>query len=1641
MTDCIQDEAIEGALGDYLYAWKNGQQILIGSRQQEGALPDDSVVVTTSFVFMSKDDGRQQRRPTTWNDLRALLAEGWVVGTDKKPGVKAWYPKTGRSIRRQLQDIYVFCEPRPTGSGDSIRIGSISNNAGAIAVGRGARATVINQVVQGLGYLQTQHEASVRNFLDYYVGTSDSPEPFGGREPNLAAYTRWLDDPTAPPYALLTAPAGMGKSAVLAHWVAQLQQRRDIAVVYFPISERFETNAKSVVFSALYARVAHLLGVQPTRLFSAEEYRGAFQDYLTHPLPDGRRLLVVLDGLDEASGWEVGAGLFPTQAPSHLKVMVAAREIAGDLDWAARLGWRVPAEAAVFGLRGLSRAELEEVFLSMGDPLSGLRANFDIVEKLHELTDHGDPLMIRLYVDALRRDKDSAPDFRPEDLLKLQPGLGRFFEYWFAQQENLWRANGDYIDRQAVDTLLHARAMAHGPLTADDLDALAHDTFHGTSGARRVANALRRFLVGSGARGSGYSFSHPRLTQHFREQLANRERKDWVTRYQEYGASTLRELESGVTQPGSASEYIIRNYRLHLEAQPGSPASLSALMSRGWLMAWRALEGTEEGFLDDVQAAVERAATAGPAWLGQVIRGTLCFSSVASLTVRLEPKLIAFAIAHAVIDSRVGMAFARANLQVDNRVESLLVIAETNDEALARVARYEAMSTIWRMEKNDKWRTLLLRMVVGRLSTPTVELLGEALAIARETEDHDERAKVLVAVVKRTPSDALALFEETMSIARGIVDVGAYSTALREIALCLPVRADTLWRALSNMARGIPYGSIRADVLTVMSDTRQGPERNELLDEALSIARELEDDEQKIVAYCSIAERSPDAKKRTLLSEALNLADQIQSENSRANALAAVAKALTDGVSDLRPNVLYEARELKSEAAITKVYSAVAKQLSASAPDVLAILIKASRFGEAYGDNLNTVKTVADQLVLGAEGWWVEALTAVRNVRFGDQRAELLCQLAVHTPPTEAKKAIGEALTTARDIRDPRERAESLCKIATKLPSDEAKSVFSEALSAARLIGDERDLWRALEELIPRVPVDLLGALLEMVSRLRGHMGHPWLLFAIADRFPREQAFPIACEAWVSAQGIGDDAERMIAFSTIARYSSTEKQSILVNGVMMQVGGLRHEWDRASVLCGVLGSPLLTTTAIRAQALTIAREMQDEQPRASVLHAVVRCAPLTETDIWTRSLTMAREFGDNRERIEALTAMIARLPENANELLALMLATARRSEDERLLAEALKNIVELLPQAVPELLAEILQAVRGFRGEAFRVEVLGAIAGRISPNSPELMAAALQIARETRSELGRAESLSIVAAHCPDDQLALVEEALDLACAIDDPYNRALALIEVTRHLPTDSTLLFGKALAAAREISSEVHRTQMVSVLIERLPIDSGALMDDIVKVVFEIKNETDQAQAVGTLVRQIAREIADGRRMGGLELNARLLALARDIKDEGERVSALAAMAGILSAEQASMVFDEALRVAYEIQDTDQRIAALSLVGHLLPPHVAWPVLRDALGVARTREALEVTRSPRDNKYLKYLQQELARINQTLIENNTYVPLWLSSALNPPLRFPRREILQMLEDLIPAVASVDDGTALQTLLLSIRDTAEWWP
>lgn len=89
----------------------------------------------------------------------------------------------------------------------------------------------------------------VVNFLyDYRVY-------FGGRQDELKMLDAWLTQ-TEKPFGLLVAPAGMGKSALVANWLELLQDRA--VVVFHPISLRYGTNSKKQTLHSLLTQMSDI---------------------------------------------------------------------------------------------------------------------------------------------------------------------------------------------------------------------------------------------------------------------------------------------------------------------------------------------------------------------------------------------------------------------------------------------------------------------------------------------------------------------------------------------------------------------------------------------------------------------------------------------------------------------------------------------------------------------------------------------------------------------------------------------------------------------------------------------------------------------------------------------------------------------------------------------------------------------------------------------------------------------------------------------------------------------------------------------------------------------------------------------------------------------------------------------------------------------------------------------------------------------------------------------------------------------------------------------------------------------------------------------------------------------------------------
>lgn len=670
---------------------------------------------------------------------------------------------------------------------------------GLLALGN---AAIVQIFVQATAKLPTDYDARFRNYFTEYLGTSKKPVPFGGRLKTLEELDAWLDREASPPYLLLTAGAGRGKSALLVHWGRKLLTREALTVIHVPVSIRFRTNLAAVVFAALAAQLAEAHGEEvPADVnTSVEVWRGLVSDYLQRPLADGRRLVVILDGLDEAADWQAGADLFPFQPPAGLRLVVSARHISEAPDsqaWRRRLGWEDPGLAHALDLDPLDREGVADVLQRMGFPLDELGKRVDVVAELHRLSD-GDPLLVRLYVDDLWKRGQAAARLRPEDLRAIKPGLEGYFDRWWKEQRMLWGDDAP-LQEKGVQALLSILTCAFGPLTRDDLLAVATpDSGLNSWTLEDALLPLARFVVGDGIE-SGYVFSHPRFALYLHTRLNRGERQGWDERFIAWGRSVLQRLASRDLPPDQAPAYLVQYLGLHLERSRAPLEDFLALASEGWKLAWAALEGGYSGFVNDVDRAWRLAADAdrkaaqenkAAPYLQDEIYLALCRASVLSLASRMPPVLLARLVEAGVWRPAQALAYARQLPNVHQRAEALSRLARHLPERQRREADEEALDLALSIG-NLRERAHLLASLVSSLDPPPIQHLVET---ARSLPDESLREHLLFAAALvqadqgeiRAAFDMLQSFPDSFDRATTVVrltlrllDAGHFEAALR----------------------------------------------------------------------------------------------------------------------------------------------------------------------------------------------------------------------------------------------------------------------------------------------------------------------------------------------------------------------------------------------------------------------------------------------------------------------------------------------------------------------------------------------------------------------------------------------------------------------------------------------------------------------------------------------------------------------------------------------------------------------------------------------------------------------------------------------------------------------------------------------
>ncbi|MBL8659397.1 MAG: hypothetical protein JNM75_06535 [Rhodospirillales bacterium] len=1341
-------------------------------------------------------------------------------------------------------------------------------------------------------------QSRIQAFLDEYLKSEAGPVPFGGRDHELGCLDTWLADDGQPARFLLTAPAGRGKSALLVRWIDRLKNTGAVGaegwqLVFVPISIRGGTNAQRVFYQALAERLAMITGqrLEQPAMDAAGFYADKVRDLLTELVRSGRRVLVVLDGVDEALRGEFDATIVPRILCPTVRIVISARWQLGDTDsagWQQRLDWRWDVKCRALDLDKLDRAAIGDVLVKMGAPLDVVAADQALVDRLAELTE-GEPLPLRFYATDLWHKGEEGVRITRADLDNLRPGFGPYFDRWLQHQQKAWRDAGESVDQKTVEAVLAVLSYAFGPLEGGDVLRLA--SFVSGSApplsAQVLLEPLRRFVIGDGSADHGYVLSHPKIGEYLQQERFRDAVSTIAAAFVAWGRDVVAKLNAAAMKRANAPRYLLQFYSRHLQdCAEATPQDFLAMVNDGWRRAWEHLEGGQQGFANDVRVAWTIVRKDDPlADLGAQLRCALTLSSIRSLGHNVPSELILAAVQQEVISINHAAHLACFMSNRGDCVRTLALLAsevETDPERKAALLT-DALAAA-RAIGNVYYRAEVLSGLAGHLPA---EQLGDALAAARAIGNEDARVEALSGLAGHLSAEQREeALRDALAAARAIGGEGARARALGGLAGHLSgeqlgdalaaataigdedARAEALGGLAGHLSAG-QLGDALAAAKAIGAEYHRAWALSGLaghlsaaqLGDALAAARAIGDEESRTWALGGLAGHLSGAPREEALRDALAAARAIGGEGARARALGGLAGHLS---GEQLGDALAAARAIGNKAARTRALSGLAGHLSAE--QLRDALAAAKAIGSEH-TRAEALSGLAGHLS-GAqrEEALRDALAAATAIGGEFARARALSRLAGHL----SGEQLGDALAAARAIGNENSRARALSGLAGRLFAEQREEALRDALAAATAIGNER-------------------ARAEALGGLAGHLSAAQLGDALA-----------------AATAIGDEDARTRALSGLAGHLSAGQ----LGDALAAATAIGDEDARTRALGGLAGhlSGAPREEALR-DALAAARAIGDEDARAEALGGLAGHLSGAEREEALRdALAAATAIVDEDARARALGGLAGHL---SSEQLGDALAAAKAIGDEDARARALRGLAGHLSS---EQLGDALAAAKAIGDAYYRARALSGLAGHLSAEQrEEALRDALAAAKAIGNEESRAWALCGLAGHLSAAQREeALRDALAAATAIDNEIYRAWALGRLAGHLSAEQ---LGEALAAAKAIGAEVARAEALDGLAGHL---SAAQLGEALAAAKAIGDEGARAVALSGLAGHLsAAQLGDA------------LAAAMSIGDEKYRAWALGGLAGHLSAEQR----EEALISLLEIGDRLTRPTLLSAIRDFAP------------------------------------------------------------------------------------------------------------
>lgn len=627
--------------------------------------------------------------------------------------------------------------------------------------------------------------------------------------------------------------------------------------------------------------------------------------------------------------------------------------------------------------------------------------------------------------------------------------------------------------------------------------------------------------------------------------------------------------------------------------------------------------------------------------VGMEVRYGLIVASFNSLAQSIPPVLLEFLVREGVWTQKMGLSYACQVSHPRQRAVALARLApclsgELTQEALKAVEAIRPESS----------RSSALSWLAPHLPDG---LLPQAMEAAGEIRHKFYRARALAEVALCLPAAERELFlQELLEAARAVPSRYFKAVAVRELAIHSNIPPDERQRLLTEaltLARNIEYKSIRPRALIELIPHLPESLKAEIIEEALAAARDIEDEYDRVQELNRVAPQLPTGERKAIGREALAAARLVASESRRVVALG-VASHLAGSAGDLK-DVLRAVRNIDKEAS-----------------QELALVPLVTRLAELgnHQEALSLMQEISSPMrrIEASEyslPYLPESLLRriLRSSKWADVRNKAGSELSLRLAKSGRAQ---EALKSARSIRQVSERVRTLTEMLPHLPSDlKGKTLRKVLKSASRIQGKYK--VRALMDIVPYLPAQQRQEVLQQALRevqvppfrsLRARTGDRMSQkpeeMRIVDRLLRLLAESGYLEqAQALTRVIGDEEDQAETLVELVPYLSVEERqraAVEALGAIQKIVPKRRRADSLVKL-----APYLSATELEKAARALAshydsalsadkqKKIEKRRPPGTVKRSVAQRGCSQD------ALEAIQAIEDAVERTKALTGLAA----------------------------------------------------------------------------------------------------------------------------------------------------------------------------------------------------------------------------------------------------------------------------------------------------------------------------------------------------------------------------------------------------------------